>query len=57
MALMRTWESESIDRDSTLIERAKVRAVRIAKVSAIRADETEVSVAACSEEDTRSSKI
>lgn len=46
-----------IERDSILMERAKIRAVRIAKVSTIRGDETEVSVAACWDEDTRSSMI
>lgn len=40
-----------------LRERAKVRAERTAKVSAIRGDETEVSVAVCCDEDSRSSMI
>lgn len=47
MTLMSVCESEKRAMESSLIERAKVMADLTAKVSVIRDDETEVTVAEC----------
>lgn len=57
MMLMSFYESDRIETLSIPMERAEFMADRITEVSAIKDDETEVSVAACCEEDTKSSMI